>query len=310
MEQRSTLKNVVHCLFEPFFLSNWLILIDKVRALSIKRSIPSYKRVLLEAALYYALLSPVVAMPLYNRIILQPSMSGNYDTSAIAGIKKEDVLFPGKNGKLHGWYFANPIGKKVVLISHGNAGNISSRTALINLLLQTGASVFIYDYSGYGYSPGVPSVEQCCADADSAYDYLARAKGFNASSIVLYGESIGTGITCNLARKRQCSAVILQSGYKSLPSLAKEKMILFNVYPDIAFGGNQLDNLAFVKDKHPPLLLIHGKNDRVISPVNSEVLFQEASAPKGIVQLNDAEHNDCCLHASYEMLVAINALVE
>lgn len=255
----------------------------------------------IKSGLYYFFFSPLVAMPFYNTCIFHPFVCGDFGLREIDGIKKQDAFFMNdEKTRLHGWFFEKPQAKKTVLVSHGNAGNITHRIELVKILLESGASVFIYDYSGFGLSHGSPAVDSCCSDSISAYDYLTKIRGISPDKIVLYGESIGTAFSCQLALKRPCSKIILQSSFQSLPQIAAEKMPLFRVYPPGIFPVNQLDTLGFVKGKHPPVLFIHGQKDTIISPGNSEELYRASSGRRFIARLPLAEHNDVPMKLSKE----------
>lgn len=251
------------------------------------------KQSTIKLGLYYLLFSPLIAMPFYNTCIFHPFVLGDFKRSEINGVKKQDAFFVNKQGqRIHAWYFVQPGASKTVLVSHGNAGNITYREELIKVLLNSGASVFIYDYGGFGLSKGSPNVNGCIDDAIAAYDYLVKEKHLSPDSIVLYGESIGTGITCQLAKQRSCNAVILQSAFQSLPQIAQEKLPFFVIYPNWIFPVNQLDTLSYVKGLHPSLLLIHGEQDDLISAKNSQALYNAASKEKFICIVPKAGHND------------------
>ena len=94
----------------------------------------------------------------------------------------EDVLFETSDAvELNGWFFPagtnSPRGRLVILICHGNGGNISHRLDLYQALLETGVSVFTFDYRGYGRSRGHPSEEGTYRDAQAAHAWLRR-KGY------------------------------------------------------------------------------------------------------------------------------------
>jgi hypothetical protein len=52
-----------------------------------------------------------------------------------------------------------------------------------------------YDYTGYGTSTGKPSVSASLADIDAVYRCLVNDYNVAPSSIVLYGQSVGSGPT-------------------------------------------------------------------------------------------------------------------
>lgn len=287
----------------PFLPSSWKVKVSTEK-LTKKEVIG---RVLTIVALYYAMFCPLVAMPIYNSCIFHPYVLGNfYDTTA-GGVKAENRFFKSADGtRLHGWYFPRQNAKKVVLLSHGNTGNITHRIGLVNKILATGASVFAYDYRGFGLSSGTPGVNESCADGVAAFDYLNKTMKIPAESIVLYGESLGTGISAQIACKRKCAGVILQSPFRSIPLLAREKMPLFSVYPDALYPINKLDTLSFVKENHSPLLILHGQKDAIVAEKNAEELYSSASGKKQLVVIANAGHNDILENLTDEAVMALN----
>jgi fermentation-respiration switch protein FrsA (DUF1100 family) len=247
----------------------------------------------------YILLSPVVAAPLYNFLLFRPDRTTyNLDTvfsqiETAFKTKKQDVwIVPPDSNKIHAWYFSLPNARRTFLISHGNAGNIAHRSILIATLLKSGGSVLIYDYEGYGSSEGKPSRPAVVEDGVAAYDYLTKVKKIAGKDIILYGESLGCGVSCQISKQRQVGAIILQSGWTSLMAAARDRLKLLWLYPKFCFSEPSLDNLAVLTQKHPPLLLIHGKKDNILPARYSEELYAKACAPKQLLLLPDAEHND------------------
>lgn len=223
-----------------------------------------------------------------------------------AGIKKEfegvageEVAFQSNKSAdqtigptLDGWLFRRPGVKDIVLLSHGNAGNLHHRDWKVGAILGSGASVFEYDYRGYGKSDGTPGVEGIVSDAIGAYDYLIEKQGYKHEDIILYGESVGTGVTCELARQRKCKAIILESGFMSPERLAKDKIAFLQLYPSFLFFTPRLDNLEYVKGEHPPLLIIAGRLDNTIPVKHSLTMYEEGSKPKQLYIAEHSGHND------------------
>lgn len=284
---------VWHDTTSAFSPREWRAVLKKLSQMSSKKIVRNFLFVIPQFILFYGLLSPAVAMSLYNHMLFFPDKILRYDVDQIAGIPKEDAWIRRQNGKkLHGWYFGVKDPKGVVLISHGNAGNISYRIPLIDVFLQRKFSVLAYDYSGYGNSEGEPSIETTCEDGVAAYDYLLKEKKFQPLDVVVYGESLGGGITTYVASKRQCKAIILQSTFASLPSVAKRKMLLMRLYPRFLFPANSLNSASILEGKHPPLLIVHGEMDRIIPIAESEIIYNRASEPKQFERLKDTDHND------------------
>ncbi|MBX9669519.1 MAG: alpha/beta hydrolase [Candidatus Obscuribacterales bacterium] len=257
-----------------------------------KRYLLSLKLVVPTLIIYYVPLCPIVAMPVYNLMLFHPIMSGEFSSREIVGTPIENEFFESKNGQLlHAWYLRKKESKYVVLVSHGNAGNLTHRIALIATLLNCGVSVLIYDYQGYGRSEGSPSLEGICEDGEAACQWLIDKKEYKGNQIIVMGESLGTGVSCRLAQHRNLGGIILQSPFSSLCDLAKQKIFWLNQYPCWLFPL-ELDNEHVLTLSHAPLLIVHGKQDRLISFSHAAKIFAAAVNPKSLLELPDAGHND------------------
>src|SRR5947207_616460 len=70
----------------------------------------------------------------------------------------EDVWLQTSDGRMHAWWIVHPGAEGALLYFHGNAGNLSHRSALATALMQSlGVSVLLVDYPGYGKSEGKPT---------------------------------------------------------------------------------------------------------------------------------------------------------
>jgi hypothetical protein len=242
----------------------------------------------------YLLLSPRFCEPLYRSKIFHPEAYPEDDQATISvnGIAGLEIFFPSKNGNvLNGRYYSNPQATKLALCSHGNRGSIVGWETRTACLLSAGFSVFVYDYQGFGKSEGKPLIKRLCQDAVAAFDYAVASLGFAPESIVLYGASLGAGISCELARVRRCAAVILQSTFTSFDKISREVSVLGKVYPAMLSIQPSLNNLDFVKRSSVPLLVLHGKIDVYIVVRHGQELFDaSASAIKRLVVLPREGH--------------------
>ena len=98
-------------------------------------------------------------------------------------------------------------------------------------------------------------------------------------------------MTCDIAANRKPRAIIFQSGFRSLPSIAKDIISPLKLMPGFIFPEPRLDNEKLLQGEHAPLLIMHGKNDEVIPFKHAELIFEKASEPKTFVALN-SRHND------------------
>lgn len=89
-----------------------------------------------------------------------------------------------------------------LLFSHGNAVDLGQMTSFfIGLGQRINCNIFSYDYSGYGMSTGKPTEKNLYADIDAAWHALRTRYGISPENIILYGQSIGTVPTVDLASR-------------------------------------------------------------------------------------------------------------
>ena len=175
-----------------------------------------------------------------------------------------------------------------MLVSHGNAGNVEVRLDLARAFLELGASVLLCDYRGYGKSAGSPDEEGTYRDAEAAYAQLTVVEGFSAERIVLYGESLGAAVAIELARRRPCAAVIVESAFTSLADVGAKA---YPYLPVRWLARFHYDNLAKVAALGVPLFLIHSPADEIVPVEQGQRLFEAAREPKRLL-LTAGGHND------------------
>ncbi|MCA9804896.1 MAG: alpha/beta hydrolase [Cyanobacteria bacterium HKST-UBA02] len=194
--------------------------------------------------------------------------------------------------KLSAWYWEIPNPKGTILVSHGNAGNLSHRVHLLAPMMGSGYSVFLYDYRGYGESEGQSDDRTIVEDGFTAYDYMTRKLHIKPSDIVLYGESLGCAVSTEILEKRQARAVVLQSCFASVVDAARDKFLWTAIYPDYLFPQRHLDNVTAYTRPHPPLLLLHGEKDFILPAAYAKKVYEKAIEPKTLYLVKGCGHND------------------
>ncbi len=253
---------------------------------------------LVKLSLLAAIISPANFF-LTNLLLFHPEKDTQANPQELSAIKSRyntnwtDETFKAQDGtKLHGWYVLVPNAKKTFLVSHGNAGNLAYRLKIINAIAASGNSVFAYDYRGYGKSEGEPTCEGIAEDGLGAYDFLVKDKSVKPEDIVLYGESLGCAVSTIVSQNRPVSGIVLQSGFSTILEAARDRLPWFKLYPDETFPQRFLDNVTAYKQKHPPLLIVHGMKDWILPSRYSQEIFDEAIEPKKLVLLPNASHNN------------------
>ena len=223
--------------------------------------------------------------------VYHPSRESHGDAASL-GRAFEDAHFEADDGvKLHGWFFpadaSSPRRDWAILQCHGNAGNISGRLGQFEVLLETGASVFAFDYRGYGRSEGAPGEEGTYRDAQAAHQWLV-GKGFGATNIIVLGESLGGGVGSELALREPVKALILERTYTSIPDLGAE---VFPFLPVRLLSSIKYDT----RDKLPritaPVLVLHSRQDELVGFHHGERNYEAANEPKMLREL-EGGHND------------------
>lgn len=216
----------------------------------------------------------------FERSLVYPAPSvdrGNWDTR---WLDKEDVYFesrlPGnasrsRVARLHGWYCPHPSPRNVVLFAHGQSEHVANLVSVVARLQDAlDASVFVFDYRGYGKSEGSPSEAGCIADGLAAQQWLAERTGLLPEEIVVVGRSLGGAVGVAVAVERGARALVLESTFSRLTDVAAYK---FPWLPVRQFMRDRYDSLSRIVDYHGPLLQLHGTRDRVAPAKFARQLF-------------------------------------
>jgi uncharacterized protein len=206
----------------------------------------------------------------------------------------QDVWLTSSDGvRLHAWLIESSERPALatVIFFHGNGGNISNVGWVGESLASRGFDVLLLDYRGYGRSEGsVGAEEGLYADADAAYEYVMKVRAVSASSVVLYGQSLGTAVAVDLASRREAGALILESGFSSASDLAS------NVLPILPrrlhfLARNRFESARKLRSVNCPVLVTHGDPDLTIPTQHGRLLFAAANEPKKLLIFPGAGHN-------------------
>lgn len=207
----------------------------------------------------------------------------------------EDVWFKTAGGaRLHGWFVRATEQPAVatVVYFHGNGGNLSYVDWLAEGFNVRGFDVLLFDYRGYGQSEGEVTNEQgIYADADAAYDYVVGERGVNPDRLILYGQSLGTTAATDVAARKTCGALVLESGLSSASDMAA------TILPWLPRGAhrfavNRFDNVGKVARAGCPVLVAHGERDEIIPVAQGHRLYEAARERKKLIIVPAAGHNN------------------
>lgn len=228
---------------------------------------------------------------------------------AVGRLNISEVWFSTKDGvKLHGWFVPHPQPIAMLLMCHGNAGNVSDRYEWLEMLHQhVPANLFIFDYRGFGRSESEPTEEGCYQDAEAAFHWLVYKE--NKLPIILHGHSLGSAVAVDLAQRvpDQVAGLILESAFTNGTDMAR---LMFGPIP-----VHWLTTMKWASDEKitaitMPKLFLHGEHDSIIPLRLGKKLFDAAAPPKEFVVLPEADHNDTFVAGGESYYQKICAFVE
>jgi fermentation-respiration switch protein FrsA (DUF1100 family) len=153
----------------------------------------------------------------FQRSFLYVAAAGYIDPASHGLAEARRIDLAADDGtQLVGWQIAaKRADAPVFLYFHGNADGLDRRASRFGYLASDGSGVIALSYRGYGGSGGQPSEAALHSDAMRAYRHLRES--VPAGRIVLFGESLGTGVALNLARQVEVAGVILDSRCSGAP---------------------------------------------------------------------------------------------
>ena len=223
------------------------------------------------------------------------------------GLNHEEVWFDSADGtKLHGWFLPHPAPKYALVYCHGNGEHIALNAELAAHLRDSlQASVFMFDYRGYGRSEGKPSEDGCIADGCAAQHWLAKRMAMRPSEVVLMGRSLGSAVALAAAAKNGARALVLENGFTSMPEIAA---LHYPLIPVRFAMDNRYECLQWISQYRGPLFQTHGEADDLMPLAMSRRLFDAAPSPlKRWVSFPGLGHNSPWPTAYYDELAGFLA---
>ena len=190
---------------------------------------------------------------------------------------------------LNGWMRSPDLDEPTIVFFHGNASALNWTVFKAAPYAQEGYGFLLAGYRGYGGNEGKPSELGFYEDARGWINHLLEL-GIPQEKIILYGESIGTGVAVQMATEfPNLRAVILESPYTSLPDVAAKTYFFV---PVRLLMKDRFDSLSKITNVTAPVFVMQGAADNIIPPAFGQKLFDAANEPKDILTLSGHGHND------------------
>lgn len=251
------------------------------------------------AALAMGLLAMIVPV-LQRHLMYFPDTT--YFTPAQAGLPgvEERVLETPDGARVIAWYGKAKPGQPTILYFHGNAGSLETRSERIRKYMARGFGVFMMTYRGFGGSSGEPSESSNVADAILAFNALTGS-GVDPLDVIVYGESLGTGVAVQVAEEKRVAGLVLDAPYTSMVDLAA---LHHPFIPGRWFMTDRYETRRHIAKITAPLLVLHGEEDVVVPVAMGREIFSRAPEPKTLKTFPGAGHDDHYKFGSYDALYA------
>ena len=225
-------------------------------------------------AIYFLVL---VFLYFYQRNLLYHPNENNYSGDKISVDIEKVKIQTADNIELLGWYHKKNLKDyKTLVYFHGNAGSLENRIHKLNHFQDMNVNFLIIAWRGFNGNKGKPSERGLYVDGKSAIDWLIK-KGVDEKNLILYGESLGTGVASHLAQNKNYAGVILETPFTSMIDAAK------NFYPYIPVNlllKDKFENYKKVKNINSPILIMHGEVDKIVPFSMGKKIYEIANNPK------------------------------
>jgi fermentation-respiration switch protein FrsA (DUF1100 family) len=242
----------------------------------------------------------VGALYVFQRQLLYFPAGGRPELGALAEFGVREVEVQTADGlTLLAWYYPPRDGQPVIAYFHGNGGHLGHRAKRLPAFARDGHGVLMVEYRGYGGNPGVPTETGLYADGAAALDFLA-SEGIPPNRLMLYGESLGSGVAVTLAAQREVAGLILEAPYTSVAEIAQHH---YPLVPASALVRDRFDSVAKIGNVKAPILILHGEQDTVVPIRFGRALFEAAPEPKEFWLSREAGHENLMRFGGFDAVL-------
>ena len=208
------------------------------------------------------------------------------------------------NIDLAGWFYEKDLNKfKTILFFHGNAGSLENRTYKLNHFKHLNVNFLIIAWRGFSGNKGKPNEKGLYEDGKSAIKWL-KTKGINQENIIIYGESLGTAVAVEIAQNNNYAGVILESPFTSMVNMAQK---YYPFFPVRFLLKDKFESYKKIINISIPILIIHGKVDKIVPYQMGEKMYELANEPK---LFYSQEYGDHMMEYDDKLLLALKKFIQ
>ena len=203
--------------------------------------------------------------------------SSGYQSDNVNFFYKEVKIINDDKINLIAWLHEKDLQKKKTLIFfHGNSGELHHRKNKLYEFSKLDINFIIFAWRGYSGNKGSPTEQGLYQDANSVIKWIQN-KGVKEENIILYGESLGTGVAIEVGQNKNFSGIILEAPYTSLVDLAKK---YYPFLPVDLLLQDKFESIKKIKNLKSPVLVLHGGADEIVPFHMGKKIFDEIKTKK------------------------------
>ena len=241
------------------------------------------------ALVFFYILLLIIVFFFQGNLLYHPTTNNYLKDQAArepAGIEKVKIVTKDEIN-LIGWFYNQDLEKfKTILFFHGNAGSLENRTYKLNHFKNLNLNFLIIAWRGFSGNKGKPNEMGLYEDAKSAIKWL-NAKGIKEKNIILYGESLGTGVAVEVAQNKNYAGVILESPFTSMVNMGKK---YYPFFPVSFLLKDKFESYKKINNIFVPVLIMHGKVDKIVPYDMGKKMYELANEPKFFYSQEYGDH--------------------
>jgi hypothetical protein len=241
------------------------------------------------ALVFFYILLLIIVFFFQGNLLYHPTTNNYLKDQAArepAGIEKVKIVTKDEIN-LIGWFYNQDLEKfKTILFFHGNAGSLENRTYKLNHFKNLNLNFLIIAWRGFNGNKGKPNEMGLYEDAKSAITWL-KAQNIKEKNIILYGESLGTGVAVEIAQNKNYAGVILESPFTSMLNMGKK---YYPFFPVNLLLKDKFESYKKINNIFVPVLIMHGKDDKIVPYDIGKKMYELANEPKFFYSQEYGDH--------------------
>ena len=219
----------------------------------------------------------IILTYIFQRNLLYHPKINNYYGHELSAAVEKIIIATQDNVKLLSWYHnKNLDNNKTLLFLHGNAGSLENRIEKLNHFGNMKLNFLIVAWRGFSGNKGKPNERGLYEDARGAIKWL-NSKGITEKNIIIYGESLGTGVAIEISQSKNFAGIILESPFTSMIDVGKDK---YPFLPVRLLLKDKYESDKKIKNIKSPILIMHGKVDNIVPFYMGNKIYELANEPK------------------------------